>query len=202
TGKVGTSLGGARVLFLPLGIYAPLTYVSSGQINAIVPYEIEAGLANAQMQVVYLGQSSQAFGFQRVAAAPGIFTINGTGTGPGAILNHDGVTVNAASTPEARGGVVVLFLTGEGQTGPVGVSGKVTVVSSTLPYTPAPVAPVAVRIGGQVATVLFYGEAPGLVSGVMQVNVRIPATVPVGTLAVQVSVGGVNAQSGVTVVVN
>jgi uncharacterized protein (TIGR03437 family) len=58
---------------------------------------------------------------------------------------------------------------------------------------------VAVLIGGQPASVAFYGEAPGLVSGVMQLNVQIPANAASGNLPISVSVGGNSSQSGVTI---
>jgi uncharacterized protein (TIGR03437 family) len=56
-----------------------------------------------------------------------------------------------------------------------------------------------VQIGGQPASVAFYGEAPGLISGVMQLNVQIPANAPSGNVPIFVSVGGTSTQSGVTV---
>jgi hypothetical protein len=44
------------------------------------------------------------------------------------------------------------------------------------------------------ATIAFYGEAPGIVSGVMQVNVVIPTSFPLGTitnpLPLTISIGG------------
>jgi uncharacterized protein (TIGR03437 family) len=61
------------------------------------------------------------------------------------------------------------------------------------------VLPVAVLIGGQPASVVFYGEAPGVISGVMQLNVQIPSNIPSGEIPVSVSVGGNSSQSGVTV---
>jgi uncharacterized protein (TIGR03437 family) len=61
---------------------------------------------------------------------------------------------------------------------------------------------VAVIIGGQPASVAFYGEAPGFISGVMQLNVQIPANVPAGDLPILVSVGDSNSQKGLTVSVN
>jgi uncharacterized protein (TIGR03437 family) len=61
------------------------------------------------------------------------------------------------------------------------------------------VLPVTVRIGGQSATLAFYGEAPGLISGVMQLEVRIPANVPEGDLPISVSVGGTRSPNGVMV---
>jgi uncharacterized protein (TIGR03437 family) len=49
------------------------------------------------------------------------------------------------------------------------------------------------------ASVAFYGEAPGLVAGVMQINVQIPAGVAARDLPVSVTVGSAVTQSGVTV---
>jgi len=91
-------------------------------------------------------------------------------------------------------------MTGEGQTNPAGVTGKVTTVSATPPLTPAPLLPVSVLIGGQPAAAIpFFGEAPGLVSGVLQLNVTIPNNVGTGDLPIVVSVGSNQSQSGVTV---
>jgi len=60
SGKVATEAGRVRVRFLPTGVYAPLTYVGAGQINAVVPYEI-AGLSATQVQIEYLGRTSNTF---------------------------------------------------------------------------------------------------------------------------------------------
>jgi uncharacterized protein (TIGR03437 family) len=38
-----------------------------------------------------------------------------------------------------------------------------------------------------------------MVAGVMQLNVQIPANAPSGPLSIQVSVGGIMSQSGITV---
>jgi uncharacterized protein (TIGR03437 family) len=195
-GTVSTSLGGVQVLFS--GIPAPLTYVSATQINAVVPYEVR-GLLQAGVQVAYLGQTSNTFLLSApVATAPAVFTFNGTGTGPGAILNQDN-SYNAPNNPALRGSYVSLYLTGEGLTQPSSTTGKVTTVSATAPLTPQPILPVAVFIASLPAPVAFYGEAPGLVAGVLQVNVQIPVLAPAGDLPVTVSIGGGSTQSGVTV---
>lgn len=47
--------------------------------------------------------------------------------------------------------------------------------------------------------VAFWGEAPSLVSGVMQLNVQIPSNVPSGSLPILVSVGNNSSANGVTV---
>jgi uncharacterized protein (TIGR03437 family) len=58
---------------------------------------------------------------------------------------------------------------------------------------------IQVSIGGQQALWTYIGEAPGMVAGVMQLNVQIPAGVPSGPLAIQVSIGGNMSQNGITV---
>ena len=63
-----------------------------------------------------------------------------------------------------------------------------------------PLLPVAVLIDGQpAASISFAGEAPGLVSGVMQLNAQIPPGARSGNLSLVVSIGGGNSQAGVTV---
>jgi uncharacterized protein (TIGR03437 family) len=47
--------------------------------------------------------------------------------------------------------------------------------------------------------VSFYGEAPGPVFGVTQINAIVPSGLSSGSLPLVVSSGAVNTQSGVTV---
>jgi len=199
SGAVSTSIGGVTVTIG--GTPAPLIYVSSGQINAIVPYEV-SGLIAPTVVVNYLGQSSNGYGLQTAAAAPGIFTQNLSGSGPGAILNQN-YTVNGPSQPASKGSIVQVFMTGEGITTPTHVTGKVTTLntSGVGSLTPVPLLLVSATVGGQPALVTFAGEAPGLVAGVLQVNVQIPTTVSSGSIQIVISVGTNTTQSGVTVTV-
>ncbi len=198
-GAVSTNIGGVQVL---VGGYpSPMIYASGTQVSAVVPYEIATPVfrVNPSVQVKYLGQTSNGVSVTQLASVPGLFTANSSGSGPGAILNSNN-TLNSTSNPANKGDVVVLYMTGEGQTNPAGVTGKVTTVNPNgNPLTPQPLLPVAVRIDGQPTTVTFYGEAPGLVSGVMQVNVQIPATARSGDLPIEVQVGSNSSQTGVTV---
>jgi uncharacterized protein (TIGR03437 family) len=157
-----------------------------------------AGLATLSVQVQYLGQVSNSFSLPSASTAPVLFTANQSGNGPVAGLNQDN-SYNGPNNPAPKGSVVALFMTGEGQTSPPGVTGKVTTLSPTTPLTPQPVLAVSVLIDGQPASIAFYGEAPALVSGVMQINVAIPANAPSGNLPIQVLVGGNVSQNGVTV---
>jgi uncharacterized protein (TIGR03437 family) len=60
---------------------------------------------------------------------------------------------------------------------------------------------VTVTIAGINAPVQYAGAAPGLVAGVMQINVQIPDGVPSGPQPVIVQVGQAQSQSGVTVAI-
>ena len=196
-GRVSTSIGGVTVSFA--GHLAPLTYVGSSQINAVVPYEI-AGNSSPSVEVTYAGQTSNSQSLQLAATTPAIFTQNSSGTGPGAILNQD-YSLNTQANPAAPGSVVQIYMTGEGLTTPVQTTGTVTPVntSGVGPVTPAPQQSISVLIGGQPAKLDFAGEAPYFVAGVLQVNAELPSTVSSGAIPIMVRVGNQISQSGVTV---
>ncbi len=209
SGFVPTTLGGVQVQFLPSGDFAPILFASATQVNAVVPYGV-AGIASPQIGVTFLGQKSNFFVLQGAATAPGIVTANGTGTGPGAIIAIDPVTgvqsFNSPGNPAAKGSFIELFVTGEGLTTATATAqqqkdntGKITIAAATQPFTPQPLLAVGVTIDGQPLTPSFFGEAPTFVAGVLQVNVKIPATARTGDLPIVVSVGGNSSQSGVTV---
>jgi len=203
--QVPTTMGGVQVIFLPIGVAAPLIFVSAGQINAIVPYEA-AGIANLSVEVKYLGQTSNAFPVTLAGTAPGVFTANSSGTGPAAVVQYDASGnykgVNSATNPAQRGWYLAIYMTGEGKVTPAATTGAVTQASATPPYTPVPVsgAP-SVLVGGQPATVAGYGEASGFVSGVLQVNVLVPQTVSSGPASLSVSLGTASSQANVTVAI-
>lgn len=188
SGFVSTQLAQTQVLFD--GIPAPLLYAGSGQVSAVVPYAV-AGRDSTQLVVTNGGQASAALTLSVTASAPGLFTLDSTGQG--AVLNQDG-SVNGGANPAARGSIITLYATGAGQTNPAGIDG---LLAGTV--LPVPMLPVAVNIGGQAAQVLYAGAAPGLVAGVMQVNVRLPDGVSSGAAPVILQVGAASSQPGVTV---
>ncbi|MEO8371923.1 MAG: hypothetical protein ABI806_22245 [Candidatus Solibacter sp.] len=196
TGKVATKIGNVEVLIN--GFASPMIYASATQVAAVVPYELKQ-FVSANVVVKFLGQTSNGVSLNVVTTQPGIFTANASGTGPGAILNSNSTT-NSPSNPATRGDTIVVYLTGEGETSPAGVTGKVTTVAAPPnPLTPGPLLPVSVTIAGQGANWSFAGEAPGFVSGVMQLNVIVPTGVPAGDQPIMVTIGGNQSQSGVTV---
>jgi uncharacterized protein (TIGR03437 family) len=190
-GSYGTVLAGTSVLFD--GNPAPLLMVQSDQINAIVPYSV-FGRATTKVQV-QSGSSNFSIPIElKVAdAAPGIFTVASTGKGEALALNAD-ATSNSVLNPAPRGTVIVLYLTGEGQTDPPGQDGRVIATDLRTPLLP-----VTATIGGQPAQVQYAGSGPSLVSGMCQVNLRIPDTIDAGTQPVEIQVGGIPSQRGVTI---
>lgn len=193
-GFFGTSLGNVTVTFN--GFAAPLLYAGAGQVNAVVPYAL-AGSPSALVVLTFGTGRSNSVTVPVVSSAPGIFTADGSGTGAGAILDTNYRLVSA-NNPVSRGSFIQIFATGEGQTSPAGIDGKVA--PSVLPL-PAPKLPVAVLIGGQPVTVQYIGAAPGLVAGVLQINVQVPDSVPPGVVPVSVQIGDNFCQMGITVAV-
>jgi uncharacterized protein (TIGR03437 family) len=187
-------LGGTQVLFD--GTPAPLLYTSSGQIGAVVPYGVN-GKLGTQVQVRTAAGTTDPVALPVVQTSPSVFSVDYTGSGQGAILNQDGVTVNSFKNPAAKGSVVSIFSTGEGQTIPGGQDGKL----ATAGNLPIPAAAVTVLVNGEQADVLYAGAAAGQVAGLLQVNVRIPADTPVGDIPVEIHVGNAASRPGITLAV-
>lgn len=190
-GYVSTSLSDTQVLFD--GVAAPLIYTWAGQVSAVVPYAV-SGKTSTQVQVMYQGQNSNVVTMPVTNAVPGIFTIDASGVGQGAILNQNG-TVNSASNPAAIASYISVYATGEGQTRPGGIDGK----PADTPA-PAPIATVTATIGGLNAQVQYAGGSPGALAGLLQVNVLVPQKIAAGpSVPIVLTIGGKTTQTGVTV---
>jgi uncharacterized protein (TIGR03437 family) len=174
-GKMATAISDTQLLFD--GISAPILYAWGQQTSVMVPYEV-AGKTTTTVQLVYQGFQSDAGTYDVAPLAPGIYTQDGAGMGSGAILNQDGVTVNSPRTPAPKGSVVAVYMTGGGVTAPATATGDIIPADGSA--SPLLAAQVTCSVGGIPATVSYAGSAPGLVSGMIQVNVKIPSTAPSG----------------------
>jgi uncharacterized protein (TIGR03437 family) len=193
---VTTSLGGTQVLFD--GKAAALTYASGSQVNAVVPFEV-AGRATTAMTVTYQGGISTPNILNVQAASPGIYTLDGSGSGPGAILNQD-YGINGAARPAARGSTVQIYLTGGGVTNPPSTDASIIPSSLPLPYLTLTT---TATIGGLPAEVTYWGGVPGSIAGLVQVNATVPSGVtPGSSVPVLVTIGSWTSQPGVTIAVN
>jgi len=203
-GTVSNTLAGVQVMF-DSSPGTP-TYVSASQINVIVPYEI-AGRATTTVTVIYSSQTSAGISQQVANQAPGIYTFSSTGVGQAAVLNQNG-TFNGPPTglviggqtvttvPAPQGTVIAVFMTGGGQSNPASTSGTVTPTGTTLYKIPGTV---TATINGVNAIVEFAGEAPALVTGVIQVNLLVPTGVTGSGLPLSITINGVTTLTGPTV---
>jgi trimeric autotransporter adhesin len=173
----GTGFDKSNTQLLFDGQPATLFYTGATQINALAPSTLSPN-DTTTMSIVVDGATVSSSPVSVTAAAPGIFTMPGSG-GQAAANNQDG-SVNSASNPAPRGSVVTLYATGQGAD------------SSTA----------AVTIAGYSAPILYAGPAPGF-AGLMQINAQVPGGfLPPGIQTVVLTVDGVSGQSGVTIAID
>ena len=184
-----TQLGSENVSVTACGRSIPLYNVFPGQTNAQLPRECPStGTASA---TITSGGQTVSQSFALAAASPGIFTINGSGTGDGIILHGDNTLVSAAK-PATAGEQVVIYATGLGATSPSFPTGTAANQANTT------VLPVHVTVGGQTAAVVYSGLTQSLV-GLYQINAIMPAGVT-GSQDVVITVGtNYTSRAGVTV---
>ena len=200
---LSTSLGNVSVAFN--GIKAPILFVSQGQINAQLPWNVlGAGAASGNVEViVQRGSASSAVRTASVGAfSPGIFSTQfGTGqaiaiTTNGLIAAAPGAIPGLTTEPARIGGTIVIYANGLGAVNNPVANGANTVDAlRTTTTTPE------VLIGGKNAVVAFSGLAPQFV-GVNQLNVVIPEGTPTGdAVPLQLRVGGQTTSDKVTIAV-
>jgi uncharacterized protein (TIGR03437 family) len=163
-----------------LSVPGYLTYVSPGQVNLQVPWELQ-GQTSAQVKVTLYGYSYGNVVTVPLADTAPAFLEN---SGIAVALDQNNAIVTAAN-PVKRGQVVTLYMNGLGPVNGGPASGEFA--SSTV-LTHTKVDP-AVTIGGQPATILFSGLAPTY-PGLYQVNAIVPAGISAGTVPISLSIGG------------
>jgi len=167
---MAATLLGTQVSFN--NVPAPLFYVSPTQINAQVPFGLPPGGVTVEVRTLSSSVVRQTINV--AAAAPGIFTANQQGTGPGVILHAGDYRVISESAPARPGEFISIFCAGLGE-----LRSRVD-AGTAAPYpSPETILTPEVRVGGILANVSFSGLAPGFV-GLYQVNVQVPLTAPIG----------------------
>jgi uncharacterized protein (TIGR03437 family) len=157
---------------------APIFMASPGKINIQVPGATPAtGTAEFQVIRKSTGQILAASSIPMNLAAPGLFTVNETGTGQVLANNQDG-TANSATNRAARGSTVSLFGTGQGALGgapPDGEAPQGEVRTSEMPRVIVGTCFVddSACTGEKDPHITFSGLAPGLV-GVWKIDIKIP----------------------------
>jgi uncharacterized protein (TIGR03437 family) len=172
------TIGGTTVLIG--GVPAPLYYISPGQINAQVPFEL-APDRNYEVRVMVNGAVSAPASIALLSSAPGIAAFP-TGA---AIAQHADYTLVSDSSPVRPGEYVILYLAGMGATDNAIASGAAS-PSQPLAH---PLATPVVTINGQSAEVSFAGLTPGC-TGLYQINLRAPSELADGPATLLVAQAG------------
>jgi len=186
------SINNVSVSFDAANVSAPghLVYVSPGQVNVQVPWEL-AGATAVQMKVSVSDTSGLVYNLPLVTYAPAFFEIGGI-----VAARDQNYNVITETNPVAQGQVVQLYANGLGPVTNQPASGDPTPLNTLLNNLATVTgAPVTVTIGGIQANVLFAGLSPGSV-GLYQVNAVVPNT-GAGLQNVIVSVNGVSSPASI-----
>jgi uncharacterized protein (TIGR03437 family) len=188
TASLPVSLSQVSVSFDDGNLSLPghLHFVSSGQVNAQIPWEFQ-GHGSVQMKVSMGILQSAVYTLPLAPTSPGIFEIAGV-----AAAEDSNYAVIGPTHPAVRGQTIAIFVNGLGQVSNTPGSGE---PSSAVSLSRTPSFP-TVTIGGTNAEVLFSGLTPGVV-GLYQVNVTVPSGIAAGNQQVVVAMGGVSSKPSV-----
>lgn len=167
-GELPLSMDGVTVYVS--GQAANLFYVSPGQVNFLVPYQITASTAS-----VYILRRGLAGPVARVLianTAPSFFLWNGTF----AVAQHADGSLISPTSPAKGGEVIVLFAEGMGRTSPDTASGYVAQRATSIFYLPQ----LQIQLNGSAVpagNILYAGLTPGF-AGLYQINLELPDPAP------------------------
>jgi uncharacterized protein (TIGR03437 family) len=152
----------------------PLIFVSPTQINAQMPFQA----VGAETIVVHTpGGTSDNYNLTVQPTAPAVFLsgVAGPATNLPTVIRAANGTLATDSNPIHPNDVLVIYVTGLGQTNPAGLTGY------PAPGNPlsSALTPTTVTLGGMNLAVEYAGLAPGEV-GVYQINVTVPGNTPTG----------------------
>jgi uncharacterized protein (TIGR03437 family) len=169
------------------GLPAPLYFVSPGQVNAQVPFELAPGSAMAEVTspagvTTWIPTTVQ-------TAGPGIFTLNASGSGDAALLDAQTYRPITSASPAQAGEWIQVYGTGLGAV-------NQAVTDGAAPPSPPPQTntPVEVLIDSVPLNAYWAGLAPYYV-GLYAVNVQLPANLAPGSHQLQLSMGGASSNT-------
>ena len=194
---LSANIGGTQVTMN--GIPAPLYFVSGGQVNAQVPWNVltqgTTGTANVIVSVNGVASSPQSVNVGPFS--PNMFSSGNTGIAinpDGSLAAPVGSIPGLPTRPARAGEVLILLANGLGAVdGPIanGAPGNPLRNNTTVPV---------VLIGGVGANVLFSGLSPQF-PGINQLNVVVPNGVTGNAVPLQLRVGGITSSDKVVIAV-
>ena len=188
-------------------VAAPLLFVSPGQINMQIPWEVDISSGLVQAVVTVDGVSSDPVELPVAALSPGIFTVE-SGPGHAVAINPDGSLAQPvdsipdyAARPVQIGETLIILATGLGVTTPPAVTAEDSFDDMGSFVRRDTVELPRVTIGGVEQSLAFSGMSPEFV-GVNQINIVVQAGTPAGdaqTLIIES--GGLSSRDDVTIAV-
>ena len=186
---LSSTTAGAQTLPLPKtlgnvqvtvnGRAAPIQYVSSGQINFLIPFATTESFAT--IQVTNNGVASNQVTVYTNNTAPGLYTFNTDGVGPAVVFHLDYSKVTA-DNPAVGGEALILYVTGLGAVTPTVSDGAAAPSNPPSKLVASQIIGIDIFDSSFVdteATVSFAGLAPGF-TGVYQINFVVPTGVASG----------------------
>jgi uncharacterized protein (TIGR03437 family) len=167
-GTLPTALEGVSVYVN--GILSNLFFVSPGQINFLIPYDIVA--ASATVYVARQGIAGPPVTIQLAEASPGFFSWNGNF----ALAEHADGSLISSSSPAQPSEVIVLYAAGLGRTSPDVPSGHIASTATTILYA----SELQILLNGDPcpsSSIYYAGLAPGF-AGLYQINLLLPEVLP------------------------
>jgi uncharacterized protein (TIGR03437 family) len=167
-GTLPSSLDGVTVYVN--GIAGNLFFVSPGQINFLIPYEITA--SSATVYVARQGVAGPPAIVPLATAAPGFFEWSGNF----ALAAHADGSLISSSSPAQAGETIVLYAAGLGRTSPDVPSGHVVSVATSILYA----SELQILLNGSpvpASSIYYAGLTPGF-AGLYQINLRLPDVLP------------------------
>ncbi len=178
----------------------PVTFAASGQINIQAP---SIGLQNTTVQVVVNAglaseRRSNALATFIDLIQPAFFRFGASNSVAARLPDGTAVALPAVAPggrPARPGEVISLFATGLGITQPFWASGDIPTGISALGVTPV------ITVGGitvPAADLLYAGVSPGSISGLYQINLRVPMNLGAGDQPIRIRLGSLESTGGTT----
>ncbi|MCS7314439.1 MAG: S8 family serine peptidase [Bryobacterales bacterium] len=187
------SLAGVSVSFdapqRNLSLPGRLHFVSPGQVNVQVPWELQ-GLNSVLIKVSIGNISSAVYTLPLADYSPAFFEKEEAPGRKLLVAQDENYGLITSGNPVRRGRVARLYANGLGPVDPTPPTGE-PALAQPLSWTR--VKP-RVTIGGKEANVLFHGLTPGAVA-LYQLDVVVPEDAPTGLQEVTVTIGGVSSKA-------
>ncbi len=173
-GRAPLTLAGVKVFFD--GQPAAIVYAQSKVVNVLAPFEL-AGKSSTAVALEYGGTTHGPISVPVDSSETGIFRLQPGGSVQALAINEDG-TINGPSNPASKGSTVMLWGTGFGQTMVPCMSGELNSPATN------PLVQPATLFDGSFGNfhIVSSGGAPGLLCGIVQINLQVPTNVPSGSL--------------------